>query len=750
MTPIMAPNVETRTILRDLNAAIVVFLVALPLCLGVALASGAPLFSGIIAGIVGGILVGWISGSQTSISGPAAGLTAIVSAQIAGLKSFETFLFALTLAGVLQLVFGLLRAGTLSAFFPSSVVKGLLAAIGIIIILKQIPHILGHDSDPEGDMSFIQPDNETTISEIGRLFFGEIHRGALVIGLLSLLILIFWDRSKFLKKSFVPAPLVVVLIGVGISEFFRWLGGEWEIQSSHLVQVPIAESVQDFAGFLIMPDWSQWNNPAVYYAAITIALVASLETLINLEAVDRLDPLQRKSPPNRELIAQGFGNFACGLIGGIPVTSVIVRSSVNINAGGRSKLVTIAHGCLLLLCVVLLPNVLNLIPISCLAAILLATGYKLASPKLMKQMYREGYYQFIPFIATLIAIVLTDLIVGVGIGLAISVAFILRSNVRRPIRTLIEKRLNGELMHIKLPNQVSFLNRASLENALNKVAPGTQLLIDAENTDYMDPDISSLIRDFIHNTAVVRDIQVSTRGFQQHFGIDDRTKFVDYTTQQLQQQMSPRSVLTALQDGHKRFRSGKRLERDINKQRADTSHGQHPLAIVLSCIDSRSPVEIIFDLGLGDVFTIRIAGNIARNKVLGSIEYGCKVAGAKLILVMGHTRCGAVTTAVDLDYSGRAVKEATGCDHLDLIVDDIQESIGAQEKLAFAHASEDQRRAIVDEVARKNVIRTVHLIAQESATISRLLKEGKTAIVGAMYDVVTGDIEFLTEDAIGL
>lgn len=746
----MTPELPARTILRDLNAAIVVFLVALPLCLGIALASGAPLFSGIIAGIVGGILVGSISGSQTSISGPAAGLTAIVAAQIAGLKSFETFLFALTLAGGIQLVFGVLRAGTLSAFFPSSVVKGLLAAIGVIIILKQIPHILGHDADPEGEMSFVQPDNENTLSEIGRLFFGEIHRGALVIGLLSILILVAWDRAKFLKKSSVPAPLVVVLLGVGISEFFRWLGGEWEIQSSHLVQVPIAASVRDLAGFLIMPDWRQWSNPAVYYAAITIALVASLETLINLEAVDRIDPLQRQSPPNRELIAQGFGNFACGLIGGIPVTSVIVRSSVNINAGGRSKLVAIVHGCLLLLCVVLLPKVLNLIPISCLAAILLTTGYKLASPKLMKQMFREGYYQFIPFMATLTAIVLTDLIVGVGIGLTISVAFILRSNVRRPISMLIEKRLNGEVLHIKLANQVSFLNRASLENALNQVVPGTQLLLDAESTDYMDPDVNSLIRDFIDNTAVVRNIQVSTRGFQQHFGTEDRTLFIEYTTQQLQERMSPRDVLTALQDGHNRFRSGNRLERDISKQRSDTSQGQHPLAIVLSCIDSRSPVEIIFDLGLGDVFTIRIAGNVARNKVLGSIEYGCKVAGAKLILVMGHTRCGAVTTAVDLDLSGRDVNEATGCDHLELIVRDIQKSIGPSEKLAFTKASVDQRRAIVDQVARKNVIRSVQLIAQESATISRLLEEGKTAIVGAMYDVVTGDIEFLTDEAIGL
>ena len=735
---------------RDLNAGLVVFLVALPLCLGVAMASGAPLFSGVIAGVIGGIVVGSISGSQSSISGPAAGLTAIVATQIVVLKSFETFLLALFFAGIFQITFGILKAGTLSAFFPSSVIKGLLAAIGVILILKQIPHILGHDTDPEGEMSFDQPDHENTFSEIGRIFLGEVHQGALIIGLLSLLILVCWDKFKFLKKGPVPAPLIVVLFGIGIAELFRWIGGAWIIEASHLVEVPTAEKFQDFLGFIRSPNWNQWNNSAVYTSAVVIALVASLETLLNLEAIDKIDPLQRQSPPNRELFAQGVGNIACSLVGGIPVTSVIVRSSVNINAGGRSKVTAISHGCLLLLSVVFLPRYLNHIPLACLAAILLATGFKLASPKLMKQMYLQGYNQFIPFMATLVAIVLTDLIIGVGIGLAISVAFILKSNIRRPIKQVIEKHLNGDVLHIQLANQVSFLNRVSIENALFHAAPGSHLLLDAESTDYIDPDILSLIRDFIDNTAVVRKINVSTRGFQSRFGLEDKTLFVEYTTQQLQQKLSPKEVLAALQDGNQRFRSGNHLVRDLGKQLVGASTGQHPLAIVLSCIDSRSPAEIIFDLGLGDIFTIRIAGNVVREKVLGSIEYGCAVAGAKLIIVMGHTRCGAVTTSVELKFAGKGVRETTGCDHLQVIVDEIQKSVEMSDAPIFANADVNTRRSMVDIVAKRNVALAVRQIPQECETIRRLIEAKQVAIVGAMYDVVSGEIQFFLDDAIGL
>ncbi|MFN0196425.1 MAG: SulP family inorganic anion transporter, partial [Planctomycetaceae bacterium] len=451
---------------RDLLASFVVFLVALPLCLGIALASNAPLFSGIIAGVIGGIVVGFLSGSNTSVSGPAAGLTAVVSALIVSLGSFDAFLLAVVICGILQIALGLAQAGALSAFFPSSVIKGLLAAIGVILILKQLPHVFGHDSDPEGEMSFVQPDRETTFSELGELM-ADIHPGASVIGLLSIALLIFWDRCKPLKNSLVPAPLVVVLLGVAVSFLLKRFDGRWVIEADHLVQVRGVES------FLRMPDFSQWNNPAIYTAGITLAIVASLETLLNLEGVDKLDKKHRESPPSRELLAQGVGNLIGGLIGGLPVTAVIIRGSVNINAGAETKLSTVMHGVLLLVCVMFLPVYLNMIPLSCLAAILLLTGFKLASPALFKQMWSEGRYQFLPFMITLVAIVLTDLLYGILIGLGTSIVFILASNLRRPIRRFDEKHIGGEVLRIEMANQVSFLNRAALEKVLRGAKRGT-------------------------------------------------------------------------------------------------------------------------------------------------------------------------------------------------------------------------------------------------------------------------------------
>lgn len=539
---IPAQSVYRGTFLSDAVAGLVVFLVALPLCLGVALASNAPLFSGILAGIVGGIVVGLLSGSHTSVSGPAAGLTAIVAAQIALLGSFDTFLLAVVIAGVIQIGMGIARAGILSAFFPTSVIKGLLAAIGAILILKQIPHLLGRDTDPEGEMSFVQPDHENTFSEFGELL-GGIHPGAAAIGLASFALLMFWDRCRPLKKSVVPSALVVVLLGVGLSQLFHLIGGALLIEGNHLVQVPVSENLAGFFGFLRLPDFSQWSNPAVYTAGLTIAIVATLETLLNLEAVDKLDPQQRESPASRELVAQGIGNLIVGLIGGIPVTSVIVRSSVNINAGGKTRLAAVIHGMLLVVCVMFLPTVLNLIPLSCLAAILLATGIKLISPQLIREMWREGRYQFVPFIVTLVSIVLTDLVIGVTIGLAVSIAFILNSNLRRPLRRIVEKHLGDEVLRIELASQVSFLNRAALERALRSAPRGTHILLDAHNTDYIDPDILSLIREFKEQTAPVLGVQVSLRGFRDRYHLHDEIQFVDYSTRDLQDKLSSTQVL---------------------------------------------------------------------------------------------------------------------------------------------------------------------------------------------------------------
>lgn len=734
----------SSTLPRDLTAGLVVFLVALPLCLGVALASGAPLLSGVLAGIVGGVLVGLLSGSQTSVSGPAAGLTAVVAAQIVSLGSFSTFLLAVFLAGLIQIGLGLARAGFISSFFPSSVIKGLLAAIGVILILKQIPHVLGHDHDPEGDLAFQQPDQENTFSELLRTI-GDIHPGAATIGLLSIALLVVWDRWKSLKYSPVPAPVVVVGLGVGISLMLRELGGAWSIEPVHRVQVPVADTLAGFLGFLQAPDFSQLSNPAVYRAAAMLAVVASLETLLNLEAVDKIDPQQRTSPPSRELVAQGIGNMTVALVGGLPVTSVVVRSSVNINAGARTSASTVVHGVLLLLSVALLPSWLNLIPLSCLAAILLVTGMKLVNPALLRRMWSEGRYQFIPFAATVVAIVLTDLLIGILIGMAVSIAFILNSNLRQPIRRVVEKHRGGDVLHIELANQVSFLNRAALTKVLDEIPRGRHVLLNAENTDYIDPDVLDLIRDFKEQTGPTHGVEVSLRGFRDKYQLRDQIQYVDYCTRELQDAVTPQQVLEILKDGHERFRTGQQLTRDLGRQVSATAGGQHPLALVLSCIDSRTPAELIFDLGVGDIFSVRIGGNITSRKVLASVEYGCAVAGAKLVLVMGHTRCGAVTAAVNLICQSQTAAEATGCQHLDHIVNDILQSTDPQACADAQRWPAEQRESFVDDVARRNVLRVARRMREQSWTLDGLVRKGRIAIVGAMYDIGTGHIEFLNE-----
>lgn len=746
MTTAPLPTTEPlgRTLVRDLTAGVVVFLVALPLCLGVALASNAPLLSGVLAGIVGGIVVGLLSGSHTSVSGPAAGLTAVVAAQIAQLGSFEAFLLAVVLAGLIQIGLGIARAGFLAAFFPSSVIKGLLAAIGIIIILKQIPHLVGHDPDPEGEMAFRQPDQENTFTEL-LLTLGNIQPGAAIVGLLSLALLVIWDRYKVLKKSPVPVPLLVVLLGVGLTLLFRQLGGVFVIEPSHLVQVPVADDLAGLLRFLQTPDYTQWRNPAIYTAALTLAAVASLETLLNLEAVDKLDPRKRTSPPSRELVAQGVGNVVSGLVGGLPVTSVIVRSSVNINAGARTKLSAIFHGLLLLVCVALFPVWLNLIPLSCLAAILIVTGVKLASPGLFRRMWEEGKYQFAPFVITVVAIVLTDLLVGVLIGLAVSISFILWSNMRRPVRRIVEKHLGGDVVHIELANQVSFLNRAALARVLDEVPPGGHVLLDARATDYIDPDVLAMIREFDEQIGPARGIEVSLLGFRKRYQIEDRIQYVDYSTRDLQQAVTPQQVLQILKEGNERFRTGQRLTRDLGRQLQATASGQHPLAVIFSCIDSRTPAELIFDLGVGDIFSVRVAGNVTSRKILASIEYGCAVAGAKLVLVVGHTRCGAVTAAINLICSEQSAAEATGCQHLDHVVSEIQHSVEPSVCRVADQLAPERKEEFINEVARRNVARAVEQIRLQSETLDRLVREGKIAIVGAMYDVTTGAIEFLPE-----
>lgn len=737
---------SVKSIRDDLIAGLVVFLVALPLCLGVALASNAPLAAGLIAGILGGIVVGFISGSNTSVSGPAAGLTAVIAAQIGHLGTFEALLTAIMIAGIIQIILSICQLGFIAAFFPSSVIKGLLCAIGIILILKQIPHVLGYDADPIGNKSFHQADNQNTFSGLFTTMF-NIHAGAAVIGVFSLALLILWDKLSWLKKSPIPAPLVVIIVGIALSFILQQFGGHWSIESSHLVQVPVAELSKDLLNFLTFPDFSVLNKSAVYTAAITIAVVASLETLLNLEAIDKIDPLQRNSPPNRELLAQGIANTLSGLIGGLPVTSVIVRSSVNINAGVKTKLSTIWHGLLLLGSVIFVPAWLNHIPLSALAAILLVTGMKLTSPQMLMQMWKAGKYQFLPFIITVSAIVVTDLLVGVLIGLGTAICFILNSNIRRPLKKVIEKHSTGdEVLHIELPNQVSFFNRATLDTSLKNAPKGGHILIDATNTDYIDPDILDLIIDFQNTSNKTKKSLVSLIGFKDKYPkLEDHIQYIDFSNRASQASLTPVRVLEILQEGNARFRQGTRLIHNLDRQLKATSTGQFPMAVILSCIDSRSPAELIFDLSLGDILSVRVAGNVVGHKILGSIEYGCAVAGAKLLLVMGHTSCGAVKASVDLLCDHKTASETTGCTNLDSLVAEIQQSINAQECQDAHDWSPEKKETYCNDIAFKNVLRTMREIRQSSPILDNLVRQGKVAIAGAMYDISTAKVTFFQD-----
>lgn len=505
----------------DILSGAVVFLVALPLCLGIALASGAPLFAGIISGVIGGIVVGILSKSQLSVSGPAAGLTAIVLAAIGTLGSYQTFLVAVVLAGAIQIVLGLVKAGTISNYFPSNVIEGMLTAIGVIIILKQLPHAVGYDVDNEGDFFFIEKNtgHNTFSALIDAVNYS--HLGAITVTLVSLAILIAFTKIDFLKKlKVVPGALVVVVVGVLLNEFFKASGSSLAISQDHLVSLPVPKSFNDFTGQFSLPNFAEIARPDVWVVALTIAVVASIETLLCIEASDKLDPLKRYTDTNRELLAQGTGNILSGLLGGLPMTSVIVRTSANINSGGRTKTATIAHGILLLLAVVSIPMILNKIPLACLAAVLLMIGYKLASPAVFKHMWKSGKYQFIPFIITVVAVVFTDLLEGVAIGLVVSVFFILRANLKLAYFFKKEEYHQGEIITIKLAQEVSFLNKAAIKQTLNHLPEGSKVVIDATDTFYIDHDVVQLIKDFLTVGSQDKNIQVSLVGFKDEYTME--------------------------------------------------------------------------------------------------------------------------------------------------------------------------------------------------------------------------------------
>ncbi len=487
----------------DASAGLVVFLVALPLCLGIALASGAPLFAGVLAGIIGGTLVALLSGSEVSVSGPAAGLAVIVATAIQHLGSFPVFQAAIVLAGVVQIVFGALRFGSVANYVPSSVLKGMLAGIGLVIILKQIPHAVGRDNDYEGDFSFLERAGENTFTDIVKALLTS-NGEAILISLACMALLLAWE-TKWMRQhrltTMIPGALAAVVLGTGLNETFRALFPNFYLRAEdgHLVALPVLNGADAFAKLFSFPDFGALVRPEirqeVWITALTLAVVASLETLLSLEAADKLDPFRRVSSPNRELFAQGAGNLCSGLVGGLPITSVVVRTSANIYSGGRTRMSIIFHGCLLLLAVLLIPTWLNRVPLSCLAAVLILVGYKLCHPKLFRGLYAAGYAQFLPFIATVLGVVLIDLLKGVLIGLAVGLFFVLRANHHKPTTVVND----GDLYLLRFNKDMSFLNKADLKLQLAAIPDGAQLLIDGHNATFVDTDIDDVIGDFLEN-----------------------------------------------------------------------------------------------------------------------------------------------------------------------------------------------------------------------------------------------------------
>ncbi|TGL74043.1 SulP family inorganic anion transporter [Leptospira jelokensis] len=711
---------------HDIPSGLVVFLVALPLCLGVALASGAPLLSGVISGVIGGIVVGVISHSNTSVSGPAAGLVTLVLAALAGLGDYRTFLLAVFLSGLIQMGLGFLRAGFIANYIPSNVIQGLLASIGIILILKQIPHAVGFDIDPEEDFIFFQRDGENTFSELLNIkkYFSW---GALTISLVSLLFMVVYDKLKWKGLKYIPSPILVILTGVLLNQcFFLFFPGLF-LSEKHLVSIP---KIQNWDSIFLYPDFSNIMSPTVWYYAFTIAAFATLETLLNLDAVEKIDPHKRLASPNRELVAQGIGNSLSGLIGGLPITSVIVRSTVNIYAGAKSKISTIFHGILLGSSVVFLSSAFNLIPLSSLAVILIVTGFKLTNIALYKSLYKKGIYQFLPFVATILAIIFTDLLTGVLIGLSISFLFILKNHYKNPFSVETENLNIGETIRIELPNQVSFLNKASIKDTLWSLPENTKVIVDATICNFIDHDILEILEEFKSVVSVEKNIQLNLIGVKEHYELTDQVQFVNILDKEAQQKLSPNEILEFLKRGNERFVKGKWSEKYFKHQVNATAFGQNPIAVVLSCIDSRTSPEIIFDAGLGDLISIRIAGNIVNQEILGSLELSCAKIGTKLIVVLGHSNCGAVSSAI---YSLKDGNIAS-------ITNKIQKAIdGSDSKLQVGKEGNEH---IFNHVVKANVLNSISEILESSVYLKEQVDSGAFKIVPAFYDTSSGEVQF--------
>ena len=514
------------------------------------------------------------------------------------------------------------------------------------------------------------------------------------------------------------------------------------MEATHFVFVPTFETWTQSWGMLRTPDFTQWLRPEIYVAAVTLSVVASLETLLNLEAVDKLDPRRRVSPPNRELLAQGLGNILCGLIGGLPVTSVVIRGSVNVNAGAVSKRATMVHGALLLVCVLTIPWLLNLIPLSCLAAILVMTGYKLATPRLFRSMWAGGPYHFFPFVITLIAIVLADLLVGVIIGLTLTLLFILASNIRRPIKRLHERHIDGDLIHIELANQVSFLNRASLERVLRQTPAGSRLLLDARRTDYIDPDVLALIREYCQEIAPVHDIQVRLVGLRDTYRFQPQEQSIDYSVLERRELLTPIQVLQALALGNERFVAKRSIDHDLRPTTQDLTYPHRPIAAIYTGIDPKTPVEMLFDLGVGDAYCLRTPGVIYGPKAAAGLEYAVEVSGIKVILVIGRADGELLRLAMAALTEDPGHRDFSRSAELEAIVAELKETFDPHQLQRYTSLDQNERDALLLQAAWNNVRRTTRRLLENHPILAAAQSEGKLLIESALLDMQTGRVTF--------
>lgn len=712
---------------NDLLASIVVFLVAIPLCLGVALAAGAPIYSGIVSGISGGIIAGLLSRSNLSVSGPSAAIVAIIISALSQLQHYETVLLAIFFAGILQVMAGYKRCGFFADYIPNNVIQGMLSAIGILLIIKQIPLSFTITKNfGELQAALVDSAEGVGFHPLMNLAF-HINSGGLILSTFALSVMLYIEKTKVSWLKLLPGAIVVVILG---SLLNMWFIHHKSIFAQHvplLVNIPQYDSLGHIWQTLAKPNWSEWLNPQVYLYAFLIAAVISLETLMNITATEKVDPRHQSIDKDRELYAQGLANMIAAIFGGIPLSSVIVRTSVNIQSNAKTKVSTILHGVFLLLSFCFIPHILNQIPLCILSSILIFTGYKLTKPKIYQSLYQQGMHRFLPFIVTLLVIVCFNLLLGIIIGLITHLFFILRSSSQVRIDLIQEVYPTGISNRLVLPQQTTFLNKASLIAELNTIPNDSQLIIDARFTEFMDKEIIEFIQEFKEEQAPQKNISLNLTGFKDHYAIHDHVNFINVTTFDAQSVLSPTKVLDILKQGNERFLNDQIIHRSNMMDIQHTAKTQHPIAIVLGCIDSRVPVETIFDMTLGDLFCVRIAGNVVNDDILASIEYACHVVGAKLIVVLGHTGCGAINAACHNFKEG----------HITQLLKKIKPAIHVQEKV-----SSTINEHFIEHVTHLNIAHSMSEITHKSPILHQLLEEQKIGIVGAVYDIHSGRVQF--------